>query len=91
MRTSKQAMEEREEAFLRFLMEHPDARPSGTVVSRAEICASLGISTIQLRTLIARLQRSGDLVIKPRFLSNGGQLENAYRVAKQGRARLGGC
>lgn len=70
---------ERELAVLRRVAE---ARPG--VMSVRRMAEELSCSANTVRGAIRSLERKGLIGVEPRFLSNGGQLENEYEITCDG-------
>ena len=68
-------------------------RPAGDVAADDNallaLASGLGRTEAQARRSLRALEAAGHLVVEHRFLPNGGQAENAYRVTPAGRERLG--
>ena len=63
-----------------------DAEPLCRVVTvgKRAIAKEMGCSEVSVRRATLGLERAGLLQVIPRRLENGGQLENAYQVTREG-------
>lgn len=76
-------------AHLALLSRKRCSRPGAAVpASIDELVSALGLSRNQVRRALRALSDDGRLVVEPRFLPNGGQTENAYRVTAAGASSL---
>lgn len=64
------------------------AASEGAVLSLEELAAALDLTVPQVRCVVRRLVARGLVVKLPRFLPNGGQLENAFLITAAGYAFL---
>lgn len=90
-RTPERLIEERMRAMLLLVARRScTARGTakGAVLSLEELAAALRLSVPQVRCVLRRLVAGGLVDKRPRFLSNGGQLENAFLVTPAGYAFL---
>ena len=93
-RTSERVIEGRKRALLEYVAERSRAlqiapdMPVETFLSLSGLSAELGLSVSQTRCLVRRLTDDSFLAVIPRYLPNGGQLENAFRVTPAGLAFL---
>ena len=94
-RTCERVMEERMRSALALVQARcriEAARAGGgrafASLSYAELSSALGVSREQVRCVLRRLSSSGLLVVRARYLPNGGQAENAFLVTEAGRAFL---
>ena len=82
-------MDERKLRILVFVRDNADEAGCVTM-SVASIAESLSLSVTQLKYLRRSLVTEGLLKSEPRFLPNGGQLENAYSLTPEGLGCLDG-
>lgn len=54
----------------------------GEPCSKAKIAKSLGRNVKTINILISELRADGLLIVEPRWAESGGQLANAYRLAR---------
>ncbi|MBC5583681.1 hypothetical protein H8S61_05670 [Eggerthella sp. NSJ-70] len=57
-------------------------------LSYGNLGQSLELSNGQVRRICKLLQKEGALKVTPRYLKNGAQLENAYRLTSFGKQKL---
>ncbi|OUO33543.1 helix-turn-helix domain-containing protein [Olsenella sp. An293] len=54
----------------------------GETCSKAKIAKALGRNVKTIDILISNLRKDGLIVVEPRWAESGGQLANAYRLAR---------
>lgn len=59
------------------------ARHEGEVVTKADIAAELGRHVKTVDRLISGLRAEGLIIAEPRYVENGGQIGNVYRLARK--------
>lgn len=83
-RTAARELEERKVRVLGRLRDAGAAdRP--IPLSLSALSAALGITECRARCSLRALKDEGMIAVRPRFLPNGGQQENAYRITAKGR------
>ena len=75
-------------ALLALIAARSSGRPPCVCASIAALASGLGRTEAQARRSLRALEAAGHLVVEHRFLPNGDQAENAYRVTPAGRERL---
>ena len=56
------------------------AGDEGLQSSKKELASSLSCSTKTVGTAISRLRKEGFIEVTPKFLENGGQIANIYKI-----------
>lgn len=74
--------------MLGYLLDSAPSPRKPSVVSIDQIAGAVGVSSGKVKYLIREFVDTGLLEVEPRFLPNGGQAENAYRLTRKGRNRL---
>lgn len=86
-RTAERELDERKAHLLGILSSRgAEARP--VPLSHAALSEALGTTECRARCSLRALEADGMLAVHARFLSNGGQKENAYRITPRGRRWL---
>ena len=87
VRTADAVMAERKMLMLAHLegLAGCDAPPC---LSYSGLARSMELSKSQVRRICKLLQKEGSLMVEPRYLENGAQLENAYALTPVGRRRV---
>ena len=83
-RTSRVELRRRYTRLLAYLAKKTDRRTGAACVAHRDIAADLGVSEGCARFTLGKLVEDGMVVMRPRYLPNGGRLENAYAITEQG-------
>lgn len=84
VRVSNKVIEQRRVRLLGALLKHAEEGGDALELSNRQLACELQISAGAARGLLKGVRAEGLVAVQPRFLSNGGQAENAYRITAKG-------
>ena len=84
VRVSNKVIEQRKVRLLGALLKHAEEGGDALELSSRQLACNLQISAGAARGLLKVVRSEGLVAVQPRFLSNGGQAENAYRITAKG-------
>lgn len=84
VRVSNKVIEQRKVRLLGALLKHAEEGDDALELSSRQLACNLQISAGAARGLLKGVRSEGLVAVQPRFLSNGGQAENAYRITAKG-------
>ena len=88
MRTSNAVIKERKIRVLEYLQASATRGDGALSVSYRKLAEEAGLTIGQARSVLCLLRRDGLVETQCRYLPNGGQLENFYRITAKGACAL---
>lgn len=89
-RLSRKIIEQRKLRLLGILLEYGKRLGEKAEVSYSQLSSDMQFSDSggAVRRLVKGMEEEGLITVQARFLPNGGQLENAYRITEKGMCLL---